>query len=83
MAFQLMEVGLGTHLGQLWGTQILGHGLGHVGDVLPQELWDLEILETFLGSTGMPLGRVWDVSLSTSDMADPTIEQTIGQPKSV
>ncbi len=62
-----MGVWLGTHLGQLWETQILGHGLGHVWDVLPQELWDLDFMGTFLGSTGMPLGRVWDITLSTRD----------------
>jgi hypothetical protein len=61
-----MGICMGTSLGKLWETQLLGHVLGHVWDVFPQKLWDLEFMGKCVGTPGMPLGSVWDISLSTS-----------------
>ncbi len=66
MGCQFMGMCMGTILGKLWETQLLGYVLGHVWDVSPLQLWDLEFMGKCEGTPGMPLGRVWDISLSTS-----------------
>jgi hypothetical protein len=43
-------------------------GLGHVGDILAQELWELECFGNISGHDETSLGNVWVTFLSTSDV---------------